>query len=173
VEILVSHAEHEDAGIQPVLETELPELAEKIATDHVTIDARLITLRDMADSAVDAATPEAAVHRLYLELAQFTGAYLEHQDVEERVVMPALEAAIGVEATAVIHQGVIASIPPEEMAQSLAIMLPAMNIDNRAELLAGMRAGAPAEVFEGVWGLAGSVLDAPDHSALAARLGLA
>ena len=48
------------------------------------------------------------------------------------------------------------------MAQSLALMLPAMNVDGRTELLGGMRAGAPAEVFEGVWSLAGSVLDPTD-----------
>jgi hypothetical protein len=35
-----------------------------------------------------------------------------------------------------------------------------------------MRDGAPAEVFEGVWGLAGSVLDPADHTALAKRLGI-
>ena len=59
------------------------------------------------------------------------------------------------------------------MAQSLALMLPAMNIDDRTEMLGGMQAGAPAEVFDGVWGLAGSVLAPADHAALAARLGLA
>ena len=58
------------------------------------------------------------------------------------------------------------------MANSLALMLPAMNIDDRAELLGGMRAGAPAEVFAGVWGLAGSVLDDTAYAALAARLDL-
>ena len=65
------------------------------------------------------------------------------------------------------------SIPPEEMATSLALMLPAMNVDDRTELLGGMRAGAPAEVFEGVWALAGSVLAPADHRALAGRLGIA
>jgi len=35
-----------------------------------------------------------------------------------------------------------------------------------------MQAGAPPAVFEGVWGLAGTVLTPSDHTALAARLGL-
>ena len=81
----------------------------------------------------------ARTHRLYLELASFTSAYLEHQDVEERVVMPALEAAIGVESTIAIHGAIVGSIPPDEMAQSLALMLPAMNIDERTALLGGIR----------------------------------
>ena len=52
-------------------------------------------------------------------------------------------------------------------------MIPAMNIDDRTELLGGMRAGAPAEVFEGVWGLVGSVLDPADVRTLADRLDIA
>ena len=52
-------------------------------------------------------------------------------------------------------------------------MLPAMNIDDRADLLGGMQATAPAPVFEGVWGLAGNVLDPADHLALGRRLGIA
>ncbi|HET9444440.1 MAG TPA: hypothetical protein VFO65_14015, partial [Acidimicrobiales bacterium] len=72
-----------------------------------------------------------------------------------------------------IHGAILASIPPEEMAKSLALMLPAMNVDGRTELLGGMRAGAPAEAFAAVWGLAGSVLDPSDQAAVAARLGIA
>ena len=58
------------------------------------------------------------------------------------------------------------------MAKSLAIMLPAMNVDDRTELLGGMQAGAPAEVFDGVWGLAGSVLEPADLAAVASRIGI-
>ena len=45
-------------------------------------------------------------------------------------------------------------------------------IDDRTELLGGMREGAPAEVFGSVWGLTGTVLTEADRTALAARLGL-
>ena len=64
-------------------------------------------------------------------------------------------------------------MPPEEMAKGLAVMMPAMNIDDRATLLGGMRAGAPAEVFQGVWSLVGSVLEVDDRQALAHRLDIA
>jgi len=172
VDLLVSHAEHEDRAVQPAIELHLPSYAETIATDHLAIEARMETLCAMADDAVEAADAYAAVHRLYLELASFTGHYLEHQDFEERVVMPALDVAIGVPAVAEIHGAIIGSIPPDEMAQSLALMIPAMNVDNRTELLGGMKATAPAEVFEGVWGLTNSVLSETDVRALAARLGI-
>lgn len=174
VQLLGSHAEHEDGAIQPALEASLPDLAERVERDHLTLEARLHDLADMATeaAALEVADPGSRIHRLYLALAAFTGQYLAHQDVEERVIMPALEAAIGVEAVVATHQAILAGIPPEEMGRSLALMIPAMNIDNRAEMLGGMRAGAPAEVFEGVWGLTGSVLEPADLSALATRLGV-
>ncbi len=86
--------------------------------------------------------------------------------------MPALEAAVGPDAVLQIHGAIVSNIPPDELAASLAIMLPAMNIDGRAELLGGMQANAPAEVFQGVWGLAGSVLARTDLDALGVRLGI-
>ena len=49
-------------------------------------------------------------------------------------------------------------------------MVPAMNLDDRAELFGGMMQTAPPEAFEGAWGLAKSVLGARDVAALAARL---
>ena len=174
LDLLVSHAEHEDVHVQPEIERHLPDLAERVELDHLTLDARMQDLVGWAEEAADAQAPQQALacHRVYLELASFTSAYLEHQDVEERVIMPALETAIGVDAVVAIHQAIVGSIPPQEMASSLAMMLPVMNVDDRSELLGGMRAGAPAEVFEGVWALAGSVLDERDHAAVAARLGL-
>jgi hypothetical protein len=174
LDLLVMHAEHEDKAIQPALEFHFPKLAERVETDHFVLDSRLMELTELADVAagVGAGHQRAVMNRLYLDLASFTSAYLVHQDVEERVIMPALEQAIGVPAVIDMHVAIVSSIPPDVMAGSLALMLPAMNIDDRAELLGGMRASAPPEVFEGVWGLAASVLSMADHRALGQRLGL-
>ena len=174
VELLVSHAEHEDAVIQPVLEAELPALAAQIATDHPHIEAQIVAIRELADAAVDAADTNVRndVFRLYIELASFTSVYLAHQDSEERDVMPALEQAVGFEGVLALHQAIVGSIPPEEMAKTLPLMLRAMNIDDRAEVLGGMQQGAPAEVFTGVWSLAKSALDPADALALGRRLGV-
>ena len=92
------------------------------------------------------------MHLLYLELSGFTSAYLAHQLVEERVVMPAIEQAIGPEGALGVHIAIVSSIPPEEMARSLAFMLPAMNLDDRTEMLTGMKMSAPTEAFDAVTG---------------------
>lgn len=174
IALLDSHAEHEDTAIQPTLESAQPRLAELIAADHEYLEGRLEDIAAMAEEAVDAPGPEqhARVHHLYLEWSSFTGAYLRHQDVEERVVMPALETSVGLDTVIGIHQAIVSSIPPEEMTRSLAVMLPALNVEDRVGLLGGMQAGAPPEVFAGVWSLARSVLTPADATAVARRLGL-
>jgi hypothetical protein len=174
VDFLVAHARHEDDYVQPSITANLPELAARIDVEHASLEATMETLRSIAYDARDVAPAVARrrTHRLYLELATFTSAYLQHQDLEESVVMPALEKAVGFEALLGINDAIVSSHTPEEMIEALGIMLPAMNLDDRAELLGGMRAGAPAEVFQGVWGFTGTVLEPADHRALAARLGL-
>jgi hypothetical protein len=57
------------------------------------------------------------------------------------------------------------------MAKALAVMLPAMNVDDRAELLGGMEHHAPPEAFDAVWGLTQSVLTVANFRALATRMG--
>jgi hypothetical protein len=173
VDLLRTHAEHEDTHVQPAMEFHLPDLADRVVSEHEMLEVRLGDLLGRAGDATETSRdPRWPVHCLHLELASFTSAYLAHQDLEERVIMPALEAAIGVEATLDLHQAIVGSIPPAQMAASLAVMLPAMNVDDRSELLGGMRAGAPAEIFGPVWGLAVSVLEPADVDALVARLHL-
>lgn len=174
VDLLVAHAEHEDGAIQPVLVETLPDLAQRIETEHAAIEDRLVVLRKAADVLVEGTgINRHDMHALYCELAAFTGVYLDHQDVEERVVMPALEAAIGVEEVVAIHGRILSAIPPDEMAASLALMFPTMNVDELTEMFEGMRATAPPEAVEGVWALAGSVVSERTRATLAGRLGLA
>jgi hypothetical protein len=172
--ILGSHAEHEETYVQAVVERHAPRAAAAVLDQHRVIDGRMIELQANADAAVDAVRSEqrARLHDLYLDVATFTADYLEHQDFEERVVMPALADAMTVPELLVVHRDIVAGIPPDEMAEPLALMLPAMNVDDRTELLGGMQADAPAEVFAGVWSLASSVLAPADVAELGARLGL-
>ena len=172
-QVLDDHAMHEDTAIQHHVEAHLPDVAEVVARDHVDFEHRAERLDALAaEAAGPAGDHRRLLHLLHLDLALFTSSYLAHQDLEERVIMPRLEAAIGFEAVLAANQQIIESIPPAMMARSLAFMLPAMNVDDRTELLGGMRAGAPAEVFDGVWSLVGSVLGSSDTAALAARLGI-
>jgi hypothetical protein len=172
VDLLVDHAGHEDTHILPVLESHAPALHERMSTDHAHLEDRLARIAERTAAITDAAPSEqrARVHNLYLDIASFTGAYLAHEEFEERIIMPALIAAIGIEGAVSVHQAIVRSIPPPVMAKSLAVMLPAMNVDDRAELLGGLQHEAPPAVFHAVWALTQSVLTAADFRALASRL---
>jgi hypothetical protein len=173
VDLLVDHAGHEDTHVLPLLEAHAPAVFDRISEDHADLDGRLARIAERAAAITEATLGEhrARVHNLYLDLASFTGAYLAHQEFEERIAMPALLDAVGVDGAVGVHQAIVSSIPPPAMARGLAVMIPAMNVDDRAELLGGMRHEAPPEVFGAVWGLTQSVLTVADFRALAARLG--
>jgi hypothetical protein len=173
VDLLRFHAEHEDVHLEAVVAAVLPEQADAIAADHVALDLRMSELLAIADLAFDETRHDAraAVHHLYLELASFVSAYLAHQDVEERIVMPALWQACDFETLLGIHGAILASIPPDEMAKALTLMLPSINNEDRVEMLGGMQASAPPEAFEAVFGLATHVLSTRDISIVAERLG--
>jgi hypothetical protein len=64
-----------------------------------------------------------------------------------------------------------ASIPPPRFGEWMEIMLPAMNIDERTGMLAGMKANAPPPVFDAVSAVAARVLGTAAWDALRARLG--
>ena len=172
---LSTHAGHEDEVVEPVLAEFDPFLAESIEQDHHHLDARFSAIRELASAAASypASDQRPIADLVYLELSGFTSEYLHHQLVEERVVMPALLAEVGLEKVLEMHVAIVSSIPPDQMAKSLAFMIPAMNVDDRTELLDNMRESAPAPAFDGVIGLVRSVLDPADFAALAQRLGLA
>jgi hypothetical protein len=171
-QVLEMHAHKEDLHVEPLLLEHAPALAETIERDHQVLDARFTFVTELAQATVDAVTADQRrlMHLLYLELSGFTSAYLAHQLVEERAVMPAIEQAVGPERALALHVAIVSSIPPEDLARSLAFMLPAMNIDDRTGMLMGMKMTAPREAFDAVTGLAKSVLDPSDFAALAARL---
>jgi hypothetical protein len=173
--VLESHAHHEDAVIDPVLERHLPDLADEINDDHTRLERMFSSITDLGSAIVEVAGSEQRrlLQLLHLDLARFTGSYLAHIDLEERVVMQRLPELLGVEEIAAMHGAIIGSIPPDEMARSLAFMLPAMNIDDRAELFGGLRLAAPPEAFDATMGLAQSVLRPADFVALADRLEVA
>jgi hypothetical protein len=168
------HASKEEAFVHPVLEVHAPAVFERLEADHGHLDARFARVAERATEAVDCTAGEqrARMHNLYLSLSSFTSAYLAHQELEERIAMPALLEAVGVEASMQLEHELVGSIPPPLLAKGLAVMVPAMNIEDRVEFLGAMQQGAPAEAFANVWGLAQSVLAPNEVRQLAARLGM-
>ena len=174
VALLVSHAEHEDTEVQGLVERFAPALAPRVVAEHVDLEARMENLELLAEATVQAepGNRRTLVFQLYLELASFTSAYLAHQALEEEQIHPLLEAGATQEELAATEQRIVASLTPEQTVTSLNVMLPAMNVDERTEMLAGMQAGAPPEVFQVLAGVARDALGA-EWAPVARRLGMA
>ena len=172
--VLTMHAHHEDDHLDPLLAQHLPALAEQVTDDHAELEARFAAITDLGYALIGAPAGETRriAHVLYLELSGFTSRYLAHQLVEETQIMPTLDALLGGPGCGALHAAIVGSIPPEELARSLAFMLPAMNAYDRIEMLGGIRMAAPPEAFDGVVGLARSVLGPRDFDRLAAGLAL-
>ena len=174
VELLVAHAEHEDGFVQPVIERFNPAYAAEIAEAHPRLESQMAELEVLADRAADSCPEQARLltHRLYLGLASFTAEYLQHQEFEEFEVMVMLSQHLTFEELLEVDNAIVASIEPDMMAKCAALMLPAMNIEDRTDLFEGARLGVPPEVFQGMLMLAQSVLDQASYDALATRLGV-
>jgi hypothetical protein len=174
VGVLVAHAEHEDGFVQPVIERYNPAYAAEIAEAHPRLEAQMAELEVLADRATDACPEQVRLltHRFYLGLASFTAEYLKHQEFEEFEVMVMLSQHLSVDELLTIDNAIVASIEPDMMARSAALMLPAMNIEDQTDLYEGARAGVPPEVFQGMLMLAESVLEPVRYQALCNRLGV-
>lgn len=173
VDLLDLHHHHEDGFIQPLLVTHAPQLGAVVEAQHVDIDAGVARLRQLGDRLATAShlARGTVAHRLYLDLTGFTGVYLDHQLFEESQVMPALCAAVPASELESLHIALRQSVAPDVMADIMRVMLPAMNVGERADMLGGMSM-APAEVFAVFRAAAEAVLTPAEFAEVATRIGL-
>ncbi len=167
--MLDTHHAHEDGGhlgglIERHVDTDVERL---IREAHDRFDAMLEGLRS---AVADLVTGGADAARLYDDVVAFVAAYLTHMNVEEQQVMPALRAGVEHAELFGITMEIRTSVPPPQMCVFLRYMLPAMNPQERAGTLGGMKAGAPQEIFESFWSEAERCLDADDLADVAARI---
>ncbi|HVL04021.1 MAG TPA: hemerythrin domain-containing protein [Acidimicrobiales bacterium] len=171
--LLHSHHHHEDLFIQPMLEEHAAGLARVIAGQHGDVEDGMACLAQRADRLGTVARPgrAAAAHNLYLDLSRVTSAYLAHQLVEETQVMPALRAVMPTEELVAVDLAIRGSLPPHEMAEVITYMLPAMDVEERTEMLSGL-AMAPPEIFAMFRAAAKAALPANQWAQLAQRVGI-
>ncbi|MEY2446113.1 MAG: hypothetical protein QOE00_2693, partial [Ilumatobacteraceae bacterium] len=172
-DLLHLHHHHEDVFVQPLIEAHAPDLAMIVTAQHIDVDDginHLVRLGQNLASVAQSGRTNAA-HRLYLDLTRLTSAYLTHQLVEETEVMPRLRAAVPTEKLLQLDMELRASVPPPVMADVMAFMLPAMNVEERVDMLTGMSM-APPQVFAVLRRAAKNALPTADWTVIADRLGL-
>jgi hypothetical protein len=147
-----THLEKEEHHVHAVMEARRPGSSAAIAEDHrehLVAIARLESGVRALESA-SARGRAAAATQLYRDLALFMADNLVHMHAEEVDNNEALWAAYTDEELLAVEQRLVASIPPEMLQMALRWMMPAMNPAERAVLLKGVRATAPAPAFAAV-----------------------
>lgn len=172
-DLLHLHHHHEDVFVQPLIEAHAPDLAMIVNAQHVDIEDGITHLGRLCQNLASVAQSGRAhaAHRLYLDLTRLTAAYLPHQLVEETEVMPRLRAAVPNEKLLQLDMELRASVPPPVMADVMAFMLPAMNVEERVDMLSGMSM-APPQVFAVLRRAAKNALPSADWAVIADRIGL-
>ena len=150
--IIRSHHAHEDQFIHPLLSRITPGGHRSYEAEH---HAQLDVLTDLeahftrlADDDVPQAKRAQTGLEFYRGLNLFYGDFLLHLHREEVEAERALHSLCIPEELMTTMGALLGSIPPEEMMAYLDFMVPAMNLPECAELLGGMKAGSPPEVFK-------------------------
>lgn len=172
LDFCAKHVRHENDFIHTAIRARQPAGASRTSEDHVehlqSIDALHKETRAVYDAS-DAQRHVLAL-RLYRHLALFIAENLQHMHIEETANNAALWAHYTDEELVAIHDRLLAAIAPADMMLGLRWMVPALTPQQRAGMLAEMKAGAPAEVLDAVVNTVRPHLAARDWSKLANAL---
>jgi hemerythrin-like domain-containing protein len=169
IDICRDHLKHENEVIHPAMESRAPGSTRRIADDH---DHHAASLDRLAALLARVPGSPAAARTLYQALAAFVAENFEHMQREETEHNAVLWAQFGDDEIRALEHRIVSSLSPEAAAQAMRWMLPHMTPAERAGMLGGMRANAPAAAFDGVLSLVRPLLGGRDWRKLALALGL-
>ncbi|MFZ2299173.1 MAG: hypothetical protein WAV91_13110 [Aquabacterium sp.] len=158
------HLVHENRFIHTALERRAPGNAQQAESDHADHVAEIAALRAVLAQAEVASPSERDAHwlRLYHEMSQFISDNLTHMLLEEQAHNAVLWAHYSDDELIALHDELVASIPPDEMALHVRWILPSVSHAERVGMLQGMRQGMPPEVFASQLDMARPLLQARD-----------
>lgn len=170
-----SHLMHENGFIHPALEARQPGTSQRIAYEHLEHSDAIALLKEavMQMRACHGEARARAALALYRQLALFVAHNFEHMHVEETAHNQVLWTHYSDAELTDLHMRLVASLPPEENLFVLRWMIPAMTPAERLQVLGGMKAHAPAEVFAAVLDRVRPSLDFHAWAKLAGGLGVA
>jgi hypothetical protein len=146
------HLEKENRFVHAAMEARAPGAAETIAHEHEEHAKEIAALASTVSALRGAPDGQrfAVQQELYAELSIFIAQNFRHMRVEETAHNAVLWARYTDAELQGIHDSIVASIPPEKMLFTARWLVPAMSPRERAGLLAGMKAHAPAPAFAAV-----------------------
>lgn len=172
--ILRGHVEHENTHVHTAIEARAPGQSAALAAEHVDHITALasLELRAAAVQACPEGEHAALALLLYREFALFVADNLVHMAEEESRHNALLWALYSDEELLQIHDRLVGSIPPQEMAQIARYMVPGLSHPERVALFQGLRASAPEPAVQALLEVAQSRLGLQDWTRLTRALGL-
>ncbi len=137
------HIVHEENVVRPGCGDRLvPEAFDRGHPQHTRFIAELRALFRAVKGSAPKHRPTIA-HALYLHYSVFMADCLEHMAEEERVLLPLMLKTLGEKEVLAIHERLLASLAPAEIAESVRRMLTAGNPREQQELVRILLAKAP------------------------------
>jgi hypothetical protein len=166
-----AHLAHENQFVHTALEARSPGASARIAGEHdqhlehiAALEAELAALRALPNAL--------GALRLYRQLALFVADNFEHMHHEETHHNAQLWALYSDAELLEVHERLVASIEPAEMAATVRWLVPAMNPAERAEMLVPMQQQMPPEAMRDLLGIARPHLPPQGWAKLAQALGI-
>lgn len=156
----LSHLQHENEFIHSAMNNRAPGSAEDMYEHHQSHVEMITELNELSDLIQRAPLfqRESLIARLYRTLALFVADNLAHMDEEETLNNRVLWCHYSDDEIRAIEHALVASIPPDDNAEVMHWMLPALNHQERQDFLGQLRDAAPVEVFNTVLDIARSRL---------------
>lgn len=148
-----SHLGHEDHFVHPAMEARRPGSTAQMTAEHAEHLAAIVELYGMVSglrAAGQGAEQALAAQELYSKLALFTAENFVHMHAEEVEHNQVLWACYSDDELQALEERIVASMPPAENLTFMRWMIPAMAPVERAALLTGIQAAAPAPVWAAV-----------------------
>jgi hypothetical protein len=169
LDFCASHVHHENEIVHAAMEARRPGSATAIEVEHVHHEATIEGLRMLVGAM---ATGPAGVQALYRALAAFVAENLVHMEQEETAHNAVLWAAYSDEELRAIEQRIHQRVAPQQMQIAMRWMLPHLTPAERAMVLGGVRAHAPADAFNGLINMVRPLLGQRDWRKLSLALGV-
>jgi hypothetical protein len=166
------HMDHENSHVHTAMEAVSAGASLQAAQEHRQHRREIDDLAGDLRALRSAATSERArlAQQIYRHLARFVADNLKHMAHEERAHNALLWAHYDDDQLRRIEAAIVADTEPATMMSVLRWMLPALNAQERLELVDGMRRQMPEAGFDQVLQLSRAVLSTPAWAVLARQL---
>lgn len=174
LELMHSHLSHENAFVHAALESRSPGASADVAREHEHHLESIADLGVLARALRDADALHAGqlALRLYRHLADFTAENFVHMREEETLVNARLWSLFSDQELTELHDRLMASIAPDEMARTLRWLVKGLSVPELTGLFGGIRDTAPAPVFVALFDIARAHMPPARLARLAGSLGL-